>query len=72
MRLQIAKLECRKLLEHEMELDISLQKLHCRKNLTGTWSWLSEWCIGIQSWLRGFDAQLGHLHDACTSLPQKS
>ena len=20
----------------------------------------------------GFDAQLGHLHDACTSLPQKS
>ena len=29
------------------------------------------WCIGLQSWLRGFDAQLGHLHDACTSLPQK-
>ena len=36
-----------------------------------TWSWPSGWCIGLRSWLRGFDAQLGHLHDACTSLPQK-
>ena len=27
---------------------------------------------GARSWLRGFDAQLGHLHDACTLLPQKS
>ena len=35
-------------------------------------SWPSGWCIGLRSWLRGFDAQLGHLHDACTSLPQKS
>ena len=37
-----------------------------------TWSWPSGWCIGLRSKLRGFDAQLGHLHDACTSLPQKS
>ena len=37
-----------------------------------TWSWPSGWCIGLRSWLRGFDAQLGHLHDACTSLPQNS
>ena len=36
-----------------------------------TWSWPSGWCIGLRSWLRGFDAQLGHLHDACTSLLQK-
>ena len=35
------------------------------------WSWPSGWCIGLRSWLRGFDAQLGHLHDACTSLLQK-
>ena len=28
--------------------------------------------LGSESWLRGFDAQLGHLYDACTSLPQKS
>ena len=28
--------------------------------------------MGLRSKLRGFDAQLGHLHDACTSLPQKS
>ena len=35
-------------------------------------SWPSGWCIGLRSWLRGFDAQLGHLYDACTSLPQKS
>ena len=34
--------------------------------------WPSGWCIGLRSWLRGFDAQLGHLYDACTSLPQKS
>ena len=33
-------------------------------------SWPSGWCIELRSWLRGFDAQLGHLHDACTSLPQ--
>ena len=37
-----------------------------------TWSWPSGCCIGLRSWLRGFDAQLGHLYDACTSLPQKS
>ena len=37
-----------------------------------TWSWPSGWCIGLRSWLRWFDAQLGHLHDACTSLPEKS
>ena len=37
----------------------------------GTWSWPSGWCIGLRSWLRGFDAQLGHLYDAYTSLPQK-
>ena len=36
-----------------------------------TWSWPSGWCIGLRSWLRGFDAQLGHLHDACTLLLQK-
>ena len=35
-------------------------------------SWPSGWCIGLRSWLRGFDARLGHLYDACTSLPQKS
>ena len=35
-------------------------------------SWPSGWCIGLRNWLRGFDAQLGHLYDACTSLPQKS
>ena len=23
-----------------------------------TWSWPSGWCIGLRSWLRGFDAQL--------------
>ena len=34
--------------------------------------WPSGWCIGLRSKLRGFDAQLGHLHDACTTLPQKS
>ena len=34
-----------------------------------TWSWPSGWCIGLRSWLRGFDAKLGHLHVACTSLP---
>ena len=37
MRLQIAKLEMSKnirILDQEMELDISLQKLHCRKHLT--------------------------------------
>ena len=38
---------------------------------SGTWSWPSGWCIGLRSWLRGFDAQLGHLYDACASLPQK-
>ena len=38
----------------------------------GAWSCPSGWCIGLRSWLRGFDAQLGYLHDACTSLPQKS
>ena len=36
-----------------------------------TWSWPIGWCTGLQSWLRGFDAQLGHLRCACTSLPQK-
>ena len=43
-----------------------------KSRLQGTWSWPSGWCIGLRSWLRGFDAQLGHLYDACTSLPQKS
>ena len=43
-----------------------------RINHNSTWSWPSGWCIGLRSWLRGFDAQLGHLYDACTSLPQKS
>ena len=40
--------------------------------LASTWSWPSGWCIGLRSWLRWFDAHLGHLHDACTSLSQKS
>ena len=34
------------------------------KNITeshGTWSWPSGWCIGLQNWFRGFDAQQGHL-----------
>ena len=38
---------------------------------TFIWSWLSGWCVGLRSWLRGFDAQLGHLHDARTALLQK-
>ena len=41
-------------------------------DLPSTWSWPSGWCIGLRSWLRGFDAQQRHLYDACTSLPQKS
>ena len=41
-------------------------------HLPCTWSWPSGWCMGLRSWLRGFDAQLGHLYNACTSLPQKS
>ena len=50
------------------------EKLPLRTNNANhsTWSWPSGWCTGLRSKLRGFDAQLGHLHDACTSLPQKS
>ena len=36
-------------LHHHQFLDVS------------TWSWPSGWCIGLRSWLRGIDAQLGHL-----------
>ena len=43
-----------------------------RPGATKRQNWPSGWCIGLQSWLRGFDAQLDHLYDACTSLPQKS
>ena len=43
-----------------------------KKLAHGTWIWPSGWCIGLRSWFREFDAQLGHLHDARTSLPQKS
>ena len=28
--------------------------------------------LGSEASFAGFDAQLGHLHDACTTLPQKS
>ena len=47
------------------------QKVKISKNSQmGTWSWPSGRCFGLRSRLRGFDAQLGHLHDACTSLPK--
>ena len=26
-----------------------------------TWSWSSGWYVELRSWLRGFDARLGHL-----------
>ena len=44
----------------------------CNFSHDSTWSWPSGWCIGLRTWLRGFDAQLGRLYDACASLPQKS
>ena len=34
--------------------------------------WAPKWLVHWAHGLRRFDAQLGHLHDACTSLPQKS
>ena len=66
MRLQIAK--------SEMSKNIRTRNgaRHFVTNITLPKSWPSGWCIGLRSWLRGFDAQLGHLYDACILLPQKS
>ena len=59
-------------ISHKILLLIKVQYSSFLDGTKCTWSWPSGWCIGLRSWLRGFDAQLGHLYDACTSLPQKS
>ena len=54
------------------QLSITSKKKKKRtKTISCTWSWPSGWCIGLRSRLHGFDAQLGYLHDACSTLPQK-
>ena len=72
--MQVQEWISRKNLRKTRYILIGIIMFSSRLKMTGmrTWSWPSGWCIGLRSWLRGFDAQLGHLHDACTSLLQKS
>ena len=72
MRFQIAKLGMSKNIRTRDGARHFVAKITLPKASGSTWSWPSDWCIGLRSWLRGFDAQLGHFHDACASLPQKS
>ena len=71
MRLQIAKLWMSKNIRTRDGARHFVTKITLPKASDVTWSWPSGWCTGLRSWLRGFNAQLGHLRYACTSLPQK-